>query len=85
MAISGVVGMPTTRIVPYGAEAMTGAAGQLFEDFGVDIEPEEFKVAEPPEFQADEEAMAKQVVDEVEAFWKSLGLNFPREAIDLRF
>ncbi|OOZ40247.1 hypothetical protein BOW53_08320 [Solemya pervernicosa gill symbiont] len=64
---------------------MTGAAGQLFEDFGVDIEPEEFKVAEPPEFQADEEAMAKQVVDEVEAFWKSLGLNFPREAIDLRF
>lgn len=81
MAMAGIPAMPTARIIPYGAEAMTAAVKKLYSDFGLKSEPEAFKSAEASSFKADEEAAAKIIIEEVTSFWKSLGMTFPAEAL----
>ncbi len=81
MAMAGIPSMPGTRLVPYGAESMSGAAKKLYTEFGLKMEPEAFKTAEPPRFSGDQERAAQQAVEEVAGFWRSLGLAFPTEAL----
>lgn len=84
MAMVGIPSMPTARIVPYGAEAMTGAAKKLYTGFGLRMEPEAFKSAPPPSFEPHHEAAAQLAVEEVASFWRSLGMEFPVEALAAR-
>lgn len=83
LALTGIAGMTTTRIVPYGREPMTRMVEEMFADFGVKLEPEEFKIGSRPEFDADIEAAAEKSVDQVASFWRDLGLSFPRNELAL--
>lgn len=73
--------MATAKIVPYGRETMKRAVEEMYRDFGLDLAPEEFKIGDPPEVDAEQEAAAEQVVGQVAAFWQDLGVEFPREAL----
>ncbi len=81
MAMAGIPKMPTACIVPYGQEHMTGYTRQLFSRFGLKRDPENFKKAEPPRFSAEVEKQARNAVEEVASFWKSLGMEFPVDAL----
>lgn len=81
LALAGIPNMPTAKIIPYGRDHMIGAVKELYGDFGVDLEPEDFKVSGPARFDAELEAAAEKVVDQVATFWQDLGLAFPREAL----
>jgi len=82
IATSGIPGMPTTSIVPYGEEWMTGLVKEQYSKFNLKMEPEAFKVADPWSFDDRYVEMASKVMDEVEMFWGSLGYAFPREALN---
>ncbi|MFQ5783982.1 MAG: hypothetical protein ACE5H8_04065 [Alphaproteobacteria bacterium] len=84
LALIGIPRMATARVVPYGAESMTGVVSSLYEAFGVDLEPEAFKVAKPPEFGQGDEDAGEHTVDDVATFWENLGLTFPRDEIAAR-
>ena len=84
LALCGVLRMPTTQVVPYGEQAMTEAVQDWYKNFGVELRAEQFKVAAPPAFNNEEEAAAQQAIDDVSAFWTSLGLEFPVSAIGER-
>lgn len=81
MALAGIPAMPSAIVVPYGAGPMTDVTRQLFSAFGIDMEPEEFKVAPVPEFSEAHEKLARQVITEVDIFWRGLGLDFPADAL----
>lgn len=81
MAMAGIPAMPGARVIPYGAEAMSGAAKQLYAEFGLKAEPEAFKAAQPPDFGSDHERAAQRAMEEVAGFWRGLGLAFPSEAL----
>lgn len=85
MAMGGMPAMETAKIVPYGAEHMTGAVEELYSRFGIDLEPESFKKSSPPAFTAEDEKKATKVVEEVASLWKSLGMEFPTEALAAKF
>ena len=85
MAMAGIPKMPTASIVPYGKEHMTGFVRQLYSKLGVGNEPEAFKQAAPPSFSAEDEEEARKAIEEVEAMWKGLGMEFPTEALAARF
>lgn len=84
MALSGIAGMPTTQVVPYGAGHMDQAVRHWYREFEVSIDPEPFKQAARPRFEAAEEAVAERVLEDVASFWNSLGLDFPLEALRQR-
>jgi hypothetical protein len=84
MALAGIPAQPNARIIPYGAASMTSAVKALYGDLGLKTEPEAFKASPPPQFQDNEAAAAQQAIDEVAGFWKSLGLDFPAEALAAR-
>lgn len=77
LALSGMPGLKSTRIVPYSKASMEETAKDIFKDFGVSLEPEEFKTSPAPEFGKVEQAKAAQTFREVHYFWESLGLPFP--------
>ena len=81
MAMTGIPSMPTARIVPYGAQAMTDAIKKLYSEFGLRMEPETFKSAEPPKFSGAEESAAQKAVEDVASFWNNLGIEFPTGAL----
>ncbi|MEE8574252.1 MAG: hypothetical protein V3T30_02470 [Thermodesulfobacteriota bacterium] len=86
IAMSGIPRMPTARIVPYGEESMIKTVQGLYDEFGVKMKPEAFKQADAPSFyNKAEEKEAEQVVKDVAAFWKTLGLDFPSEELSHRF
>lgn len=85
MAMAGIPSMPTARIVPYGEKSMTGFIRKLYGEFGLQKEPEAFKKAELPGFSDDGEREAQRAVEEVSSFWKSLGMEFPAEALAAKF
>lgn len=84
MALSGMVHMPTTQLIPYSQQNMTEAAKSWYKEFDVDIEPEPFKVAKSPKFKPEEEKLAEKTLEEVASFWNSLGLKFPLEQLKER-
>jgi len=84
LALTGAAGMATARIVPYGRESMIRVAEEMFANFGVELEPEEFKTSDPPAFDAEIEAAAEKSVDQVASFWRDLGLSFPKDELALR-
>ena len=45
------------------------------------LEPEAFKEAPKPDFGAQDNQKGDAVVQQVAAFWKSLGLSFPLEGV----
>jgi hypothetical protein len=77
LALEGIPAMPTATLVPYSAESMTSTVSRFYDSFGVDMEPEEFKIAEAPKSSAKIDKMAEVAVDEVAQIWSSLGLEFP--------
>ncbi len=81
LALAGIPSMATAKIVPYGRETMNRAVEEMYRDFGLDLAPEEFKIGDPPEVDAEQEAAAEQVVGQVAAFWQDLGVDFPRAAL----
>ncbi len=81
IALEGIPAMPTATLVPYSEESMTGTVGRFYEAFGVDIAPEEFKVAKPPKTSQKIEKLAREAVDGVTDFWSSLGLEFPAKEL----
>ena len=81
LAITGLPALNTARIVPYGKEYMTGTVSELYKQFGVEIVPEEFKVAPKPKFPKNEEAAAEKTVEEVSNAWDALGLKLPVEQL----
>ncbi len=85
LALSGMAGSPNTTLVPYGEKSMTDITKKLFADFGVYLEPEKFKVAEPPKFEKSEELLADMTVAEMAVFWESLGLKFPKHDLMQKF
>jgi hypothetical protein len=60
---------------------MTDAVADYYRIFKVELQPEPFKVAEPPQFDGRDKSFAGNVVGEVEAFWSSMGMQFPTDAI----
>jgi hypothetical protein len=78
MALSGLPRMPTARIITYGRERMTQAAQTLFDELGVTLVPEEFKIAEPAAFDPQHAAQADLALEQVARFWRDLGLPFPQ-------
>jgi len=85
VAMTGMPAMPGATLVPYGAEPMTRAVEQLYAGFGVDLDPEVFKVAPRPEFDVAHTAMAEQAMADVATLWAGLGMRFPTEALAPRF
>lgn len=83
MALSGMPGMPNARIIPYGEASMLAATHQLCADMGCQIEPEVFKVSTPPDFPESDLKNASTTLQEVENFWKGLGLDFPAESLKM--
>lgn len=81
LALAGIPAMPGTVTVPFGRESMVGAAERLFRAFGVDLEPEEFKIGRRPDFDGEMEASAELAVDRVAGFWRDLELSFPRDEL----
>ena len=81
LALAGIPHMPNARIIPFGKEPMNKASKKLFNDFGVDIKPETFKTSELPSFESKETKKAEHVLQDVNQFWKSLGLEFPAKAL----
>ncbi len=82
-----ITGMPRTKnalIVPYSREGMTGAVSKLYKEFGVKLKPEEFKLSEQETFSKSHTQKANTVLKEVNAFWESLDLEFPIEALSKR-
>lgn len=78
MAMTGMPAMPGAIVVPYGAEPMTRVVEQLYRGFGVDLDPEVFKVAPVPSFGEAHVSAAEQAMGEVSALWASLGMRFPQ-------
>ena len=58
-----------------------GAVKKLYEGFGANLQVESFKEAPKPDFGAKENQKGDAVVQQVPAFWKSLGLTFPLEGV----
>ena len=85
LAMTGMPIMPGATLVPYGAEPMTRVVEQLYRGFGVELDPEVFKVAPLPEFGTEHTALAEQAMADVAALWTSLGMHFPAEALAARF
>jgi hypothetical protein len=81
LALAGIPRMPTTQLIPYGQKYMLEAVTGWYRQFGVPLEPEPFKVAQPPKFPAAEEKMAEKALEDVTNFWSSLGLKFPAEEL----
>ncbi len=50
---------------------------KFYDSFGVDMEPEEFKIVEAPKTSAKIDKMAETTVDEVATFWSILSLALP--------
>ncbi len=84
LAVTGLPAMNTARIVPYGKDYMTNAVSGLYKQFGVELEPEEFKTAAKPKFHKAEEAAAEKTVIEVSNAWEALGLKLPVEELSER-
>ena len=81
MAMAGIPAMPGARLVPYGEKYMTDTVNTYFRAFDVNLQPETFKVAPRPEFPAAARAAADRVLDDVAAFWTSMGMTFPAEQV----
>ncbi len=81
MALSGIVRMPTTQLIPYGQKNMMDAVKYWYKEFDVALEPEPFKAAKPPKFEPEEEKLAEKTLEDVASFWNSLGLKFPLEQL----
>lgn len=75
LAVTGLLNSPNVRIVPYGEKYMTGIVDEMYKNFGVQMEPEEFKVAPKPKFPKDEAAAAEKTLQEVNNVWQALGLK----------
>jgi len=75
LAVTGLLNSPNVRIVPYGEKYMTGIVDEMYKNFGVQMEPEEFKVAPKPKFPRDEAAAAEKTIQEVNNAWQALGLK----------
>jgi hypothetical protein len=84
LAVTGLPALNTARIVPYGKEYMTGTVSDLYRQFGVQIEPEEFKVAPKPKFPKNEEDAAEKTLEEVNNAWAALGLKLPVDQLSER-
>ena len=84
LALEGIQAMPTATLVPYSAESMTPTVKKFYDSFGVEMEPEEFKIAEAPKTTAKTDKMAEVAVSEVAIFWSSLGLTFPVEELSAK-
>jgi hypothetical protein len=78
MALAGLPLMSTAKIVTFGRERMTRAAEMLFAELGVNLVPEEFRVAPPMSLDREQVAQAEEALDQVATFWRDLGLTFPR-------
>jgi hypothetical protein len=81
LALVGLPMMPTAKLITYGKERMTRAAETLFAELGVNMTPEEFKVAEAMPFERQQVAQADLALDQVARFWRDLGLTFPHAEI----
>ncbi len=79
-AMSGILAMTNTQVVPYTPSAMSNIVVEYYRQFGIALEPEPFKTSTPPHF-PDKEAAAQQVINEVEQCWHYLGSPFPTEAL----
>lgn len=75
LAVTGLLNSPNVRIVPYGEKYMTGIVEEMYKNFGLQLEPEEFKVAPKPKFPKDEAAAADKTLQEVNNAWEALGLK----------
>lgn len=84
MALSGMPALKTTTLVPYGQQWMTEAAGELFQRFGIEMEPEAFKAAEPHPFSPAHERLGEQTLQEVNDLWQGLGYAFPLQELQER-
>lgn len=82
MATSGLLGMPGTTLVPYGAESMTTQVKDLYKQLGVKQKPEAFKKAKPITFSAKHQKEAEKAIATVATLWKSLGYTFPTAEIN---
>jgi len=81
LAMSGIPSMPAARVIPFGESYMNDAVASYYKTFNVDLQPEPFRVSEPAEFPVRDETAAGNVVAEVEAFWSSMDMQFPTDAI----
>ncbi|MEW8043779.1 MAG: hypothetical protein G8D28_05615 [gamma proteobacterium symbiont of Phacoides pectinatus] len=79
MAMSGMPSLPSSRIIPYGAEAMNQVSRDVFASMGVDVEPETFFEASAPEFDEKYLKAANKLINDMTAFWRSLGMSFPKK------
>jgi hypothetical protein len=73
--------MKATHLLPYGRTHMTAMVKRFYEGFGTNLEPESFKEAPKPDFGEAVTQKGDAVVQQVAAFWKSLGLAFPVEGV----
>ena len=81
IAMEAIPTMAATHLLPYGGASMTGAVKKFYSGFGTSMEPEPFKEAPKPDFGAQENQKGDAVVQQVAAFWKSLGLTFPLDGV----
>ncbi len=81
LGISGIPRMPTTYLIPYGQQSMMDSVAHWYKEFAIPMEPEPFKAAPVPSFEPDEERVAEQALGDVNQFWNSLGLKFPKDAL----
>ena len=65
--------------------AYDGAVKKFYGGFGTNLEAESFKEAPKPDFGAKENQKGDAVVQQVAAFWKSLGPTFPLEGVLERY
>jgi hypothetical protein len=81
IAMEAIPTMAWTHLLPYGGASMTGQVKKFYAGFGTSMEPEPFKEAPKPDFGAQENQKGDAVVQQVAAFWKSLGLTFPLDGV----
>ena len=81
IAMEAIPTMAATHLLPYGRAQMMGAVKKFYEGFGTNLEAEPFKEAPKADFGAKENQKGDAVVQQVAAFWKSLGLTFPLEGV----
>ncbi len=84
IAMAGIPSMPGARVIPYGSQSMLDTVNDYYRSFGVTLEPEHFKSAKAPDFPSKATAAADAVVEEVAAFWSSMGMEFPLQQISDR-
>jgi hypothetical protein len=81
LLLTGLRLNPKWRVVAYGKERLEGLAAGLFQRFGNNQQPDEFKVFDKRAKHPDWMRQAEPVVRRVSDVWRQAGVNFPFDEV----